>query len=76
MEGAGGLYDSVCGAAAGAAQPVGGDVDGRDVGRLAGAQVLWRGLQRLDDLAAMYQVLAGRPSVPRAPPVSGNPDYG
>ena len=41
-----------------------------------GAQVLWRGLQRLADLAAMYQVLAGRPSVPRAPPVSGNPDYG
>ena len=41
-----------------------------------GAQVLWRGLQRLADLAAMYQVLAGRPSVPRAPPVSSNPDYG
>jgi hypothetical protein len=41
-----------------------------------GAQVLWRGLQRLDDLAAMYQVLAAPPSVPRSPPVSGNPDYG
>ena len=76
MEGAGGLYDPVCGAAAGAAQPVGGEVDGRDVRRLAGAQVLWRGLQRLDDLVAMYQVFAGRPSVPRSPPVFSNPDDG
>jgi hypothetical protein len=41
-----------------------------------GAQVLWRGLQRLDDLAAMYQVFAALPSVPRSPPVSSNPDYG
>jgi len=41
-----------------------------------GAQVLWRGLQRLDDLTAMYKVLAALPSVPRSPPVSSNPDYG
>ena len=41
-----------------------------------GAPVLWRGLQRLDDLAAMYQVLAAVPSGPRSPPVSSNPDYG
>jgi len=33
-------------------------------------------LQRLDDLAAMYQVFAALPSVPHAPPVSSNPDYG
>ena len=41
-----------------------------------GAQVLWRGLERLDDLAAMYQVFAELPSAPRSPPVSSNPDYG
>ena len=41
-----------------------------------GVQVLWRGLQRLDDIAAMYQVFAALPSIPRSPPVFSNPDYG
>ena len=40
-ERAGGLYDPVWGAATDPAQPVGGDVDGRDAGRLAGAQERW-----------------------------------
>jgi len=41
-----------------------------------GVQVLWRGLQRLDDIEAMYKVFAAPPSGPRSPPVSGNPEYG
>ncbi|HEY2945208.1 MAG TPA: IS4 family transposase [Vicinamibacteria bacterium] len=38
-----------------------------------GTQTLWLGLQRVDDLAAMWKILV--PHL-RAPPVSSNPTYG
>jgi hypothetical protein len=41
-----------------------------------GVQVIWRGLQRLDDIEAMYKVFAAAPSGARRPPVSSNPEYG
>lgn len=40
-----------------------------------GTQTIWLGLQRLDDLAAMYVVMRGTGS-PAASPVSSNPEYG
>ena len=39
-----------------------------------GTQTLWLGLQRLDDLAAMYRVLRTKPAGHIA--VSSNNDYG
>ena len=39
-----------------------------------GTQTLWLGLQRLDDLAAMYQVMSGGRA--QSPPVSSNGEYG
>lgn len=41
-----------------------------------GVQVLWRGLERLDDIAATWLVLAGRRPERRAPAVSSNREYG
>jgi hypothetical protein len=39
-----------------------------------GTQTMWLGLQRLDDLAAMYLVMCGSPAKSR--PVSSNREYG
>jgi hypothetical protein len=42
-----------------------------------GTQTLWLGLQRLDDLTAMYKVMAAtHGSYLQNPPVSSNPGYG
>ena len=41
-----------------------------------GVQVLGRGLQRLAAITATWKVCAARPSGPRSPPVSSNPEYG
>jgi len=42
-----------------------------------GTQTLWLGLQRLDDLTAMYKVMtAMHGSYLQSPPVSSNPGYG
>ena len=42
-----------------------------------GTQTLWLGLQRLDDLTAMYKVMtAMHGSYVQSPPVSSNPGYG
>jgi hypothetical protein len=41
-----------------------------------GTQVLWRGLQRLDDLSAMWRVMTGRSPGESTLPVSSNFDYG
>ena len=40
-----------------------------------GTQTMWLGLQRLDDLAAMYEVMRST-GPPAVPPVSSNPEYG
>ncbi|MFH0730263.1 MAG: IS4 family transposase [Pseudomonadota bacterium] len=41
-----------------------------------GTKSLWLGLQRLDDLTAMWKVMTSYTSAPHPPPVSRNPTYG
>ena len=41
-----------------------------------GTQVLWRGLQHLDDITVMWRVMTGRSLDASIPPVSSNWDYG
>lgn len=42
-----------------------------------GTETLWRGLQRLDDIAEMYLVMQGNSfAAPPGPPVSSDRDYG
>jgi hypothetical protein len=41
-----------------------------------GTQSLWLGLQRLDDITAMYKVMITHVPYPQKPPVSSNPGYG
>lgn len=50
---------------------------GRKADGEPGTETLWRGLQRLDDIAEMYLVMQGGSfGAPSRPPVSSDRDYG